>query len=171
MSQTIEITKTNIEIENKTAKINLSLIDTPGFGDSIDNEVDIEPIFKYIELQLNRYYNDEFGLNRLSSNDNRIHCCVYFIEPSHNGYINIIISLKSIDIKLMKSIHEMVNLFPILAKSDAYTKDELKIMKTKVLKDLSENQINIYRFTECDSEDEQDFVIINETFKVLIKIN
>lgn len=35
--QTIEITKHTLSIEEKGVKLRLTIVDTPGFGDAVDN--------------------------------------------------------------------------------------------------------------------------------------
>lgn len=37
ISQTVEITKHTVAIEEKGIKLNLTIVDTPGFGDAVDN--------------------------------------------------------------------------------------------------------------------------------------
>lgn len=37
ITQTVEITKHTVDIEEKGVKLKLTIVDTPGFGDAIDN--------------------------------------------------------------------------------------------------------------------------------------
>ncbi|KII61679.1 Septin-1 [Thelohanellus kitauei] len=83
------------------------------------------------------------------------------ITPDHRG-------LKQLDIALMKAVHNMVNIFPILAKADTYTNQELAEMKRRVINDLNANEIKIYEFPECDSDDNPEFVKLNEEMKKLV---
>ena len=61
------------------------VVDTPGFGDAIDNTDSFQQINRYIDDQFERYLNDESGLNRKNIVDNRVHCCFYFISPHGHG--------------------------------------------------------------------------------------
>lgn len=40
----------------------------------------------YIDQQFEQYFRDESGLNRKNIQDNRVHCCLYFISPFGHGY-------------------------------------------------------------------------------------
>lgn len=57
--------------------------------------------------------------------DTRIHCCLYFIAPSGH-------SLKAIDIVVMKKLSEVVNVVPVIAKSDSLTLEEREVFKQRV---------------------------------------
>ena len=46
--------------------------------------------------------------------DTRIHCCLFFIDPTGH-------SLRAIDIIVMKKLSEVVNVVPVIAKSDSLT--------------------------------------------------
>lgn len=39
----------------------------------------------YIDQQFEQYFRDESGLNRRNIQDNRVHCCLYFISPFSHG--------------------------------------------------------------------------------------
>ena len=59
-------------------------MDTPGFGESIDNTNCWQPIIDYIDNKYEDYLNAESKVNRkLPINDQRIHCCLHFIAPGH----------------------------------------------------------------------------------------
>lgn len=47
-----------------------------------------KPIEDYIDQQFEQYFRDESGLNRRNMQDNRVHCCLYFISPFGHGYID-----------------------------------------------------------------------------------
>jgi septin family protein len=57
--------------------------------------------------------------------DTRIHCALYFIAPSGQ-------SLKPIDIIVMKKLSEVVNVVPVIAKSDSLTLEERELFKQRV---------------------------------------
>ena len=79
--------------------VSFSVVDTPGFGDAIDNTDSFQQINRYIDDQFERYLNDESGLNRKNIVDNRVHCCFYFISPHGHG-------LKPFDIEVKFSFSE-----------------------------------------------------------------
>lgn len=43
----------------------------------------------YIDQQFEQYFRDESGLNRRNIQDNRVHCCLYFISPYGHGYADV----------------------------------------------------------------------------------
>lgn len=57
--------------------------------------------------------------------DTRIHCCLYFISPTGH-------SLRAIDVIVMKKLSEVVNVVPVIAKSDSLTLEERMAFKEKV---------------------------------------
>ncbi|KAH7045387.1 hypothetical protein BKA57DRAFT_506710 [Linnemannia elongata] len=63
-------------------------------------------------------------------------CAFYFV----------LFELKPIDIIYMKMIHERVNLIPIIAKADTLSKNELWVLKKRMLRQLKLNQIKIHTF-------------------------
>ena len=71
-----------------------------------------------------------YTVNRMNIVDNRIHACVFFIQPTGH-------SLKPLDIEVMKRLHTKVNLIPVIAKSDTLTDEEITAFKARVsLQDL-----------------------------------
>lgn len=68
-------------------KLRLTVVDTPGYGDAIDNTDSFRAIIQYIDDQFERFLRDESGLNRRNIVDNRIHCCFYFISPFGHGFV------------------------------------------------------------------------------------
>uniref|UniRef100_A0A9L0JD11 Septin 4 n=1 Tax=Equus asinus TaxID=9793 RepID=A0A9L0JD11_EQUAS len=84
--QTVEITKHAVDIEEKGVRLRLTIVDTPGFGDAVNNTECWKPVAEYIDQQFEQYFRDESGLNRKNIQDNRVHCCLYFISPFGHGY-------------------------------------------------------------------------------------
>lgn len=58
-----------------------------GFGDAVNCEDTWKACSAYIDEQFRQYFTDESGLNRKNIQDNRVHCCLYFIPPYGHGYI------------------------------------------------------------------------------------
>lgn len=126
ITQTVEITKHTVDIEEKGVKLKLTIVDTPGFGDAVNNTewymlnqrnalenseknpslacaacsctplpqrlnvlacfcFSWKSVADYIDQQFEQYFRDESGLNRKNIQDNRVHCCLYFISPFGHG--------------------------------------------------------------------------------------
>ena len=68
--------------------------------------------------------------------DTRIHCCLFFINPTGH-------SLRPIDIIVMKKLSEVVNVVPVIAKSDSITLEEREVFKQKVTPFPFSNQIRL----------------------------
>lgn len=50
MHQTVSIETNTVEIEEKGIKLKLTVVDTPGFGDAIDNSVWFVYVFLYLYI-------------------------------------------------------------------------------------------------------------------------
>ncbi|XP_030638937.1 septin-5-like [Chanos chanos] len=150
IAQTVHITKHTVSIEEKGIKLRLTIVDTPGFGDAVNNTESWKPIEDYIDQQFEQYFRDESGLNRKNIQDNRVHCCLYFISPYGHG-------LRPMDVEFMKALHEKVNIVPVLAKADSLTPAEVRRKKLKIREEIEKFGINIYQFPECDSDEDEEF--------------
>ncbi|KAK1151929.1 septin-1-like [Acipenser oxyrinchus oxyrinchus] len=150
ISQTLEITRNAVEIEERGVKVKLTIVDTPGFGDAVDNADCWTPIARYINEQFEQYFRDESGLNRKNIQDNRVHCLLYFISPCGHG-------LRPIDVEFLKAVHDKVNIVPVIAKSDTLTPKEVKNLKQRVRDEIEEFGITIYQFPDCDSDEDEEF--------------
>ena len=58
--------------------------------------------------------------------DTRVHACLYFIAPTGHG-------LKPLDVEFMRRIHKLVNIIPVIGKSDCCTRKEVAQFKAKVI--------------------------------------
>ncbi|KAM9846423.1 LOW QUALITY PROTEIN: septin-5-like [Aulostomus maculatus] len=150
INQTVDIVKHTVSIEEKGIKVRLSIIDTPGFGDAVNNTESWKKIEDYIDQQFEQYFRDESGLNRRNIQDNRVHCCLFFISPFGHG-------LRPLDVECMRALHEKVNIVPVLAKADSLTQLEVYTKKMKIREEIKRFGINIYPFPENDSDEDEDF--------------
>ena len=50
----MELDANTVEIEERGVKLRLTVVDTPGFGDAIDNTDSFTQIIKYIDQQFDR---------------------------------------------------------------------------------------------------------------------
>ncbi|XP_047389915.1 septin-1 isoform X2 [Sciurus carolinensis] len=150
LTQTLTIERRGVEIEEGGIKVKLTLVDTPGFGDSVDCSDCWLPVVRFIEEQFEQYLRDESGLNRKNIQDSRVHCCLYFISPFGRG-------LRPLDVAFLRAVHEKVNIIPVIGKADALMPMETQALKQKIRDQLKEEEINIYQFPECDSDEDEDF--------------
>ncbi|XP_046864598.1 LOW QUALITY PROTEIN: septin-7-like [Xenia sp. Carnegie-2017] len=147
LAQTLEVQASTVILKEGGVNLRLTCIDTPGFGDAIDNTDCWKPIISFIESKFEEYLNEESRVNRTALVDSRVHCCLYFIAP--NGH-----SLKPLDIEFMKRLHDKVNIVPIIAKADSLTAEECQNFKKKILNEIGSNKIGIYQFPELGVDDE-----------------
>ncbi|NXO77367.1 SEPT9 protein, partial [Sitta europaea] len=158
--KTIEIKSITHEIEEKGVRMKLTVIDTPGFGDHINNENCWQPIMKFINDQYEKYLQEEININRKKQiPDTRVHCCIYFIPATGH-------SLRPLDIEFMKRLSKVVNIVPVIAKADTLTLEERDHFKQRIMADLLANGIDVYPQKEFD-EDSEDR-LVNDKFREMI---
>lgn len=63
---------------------------------------------------------------------------VYFIDPS---------GLCSLDMAILRNLHDKVNILPVIAKSDTLTILEARHLQSVIVQKLTHAKINIYNFT------------------------
>jgi len=85
----VEIIKA--ELEERQFKVKLTVIDTPGFGDYVNNRDSWLPIVEFIDDQHEAYMRQEQQPQRHEKIDLRVHACLYFIRPT--GHTSVLISL------------------------------------------------------------------------------
>jgi len=158
--QTTEIQVVSNDIEENGVRLRLNIVDTPGYGDQVNNENCWEPIIKYIKDQHSAYLRKELTAMRdRYIQDTRIHCCLFFITPTGH-------SLKPIDLSVLKRLSEVVNVVPVIAKSDSLTMDERITFKQRIKNELGFHNIRLYPF---QSEEYDNFEhMLNEDIRQLI---
>jgi len=161
IEQTVKLEESSVEIEERGVRLRLTVVDTPGYGDAIDNDGCFKAIIAYIDDQFEKYLKDESGLNRRNIRDNRVHCCFYFISPTGHG-------LKPLDVEFMKALHNKVNIVPVIAKSDTLTKKELLRLKQRVMDEINGHGIQTYDIPECESDEDEDFKLQNQQLREAI---
>jgi len=140
-----------------------------GFGDAVNCEDTWKACSAYIDEQFRQYFTDESGLNRKNIQDNRVHCCLYFIPPYGHGYVHAQFcsrsvrsyrtipssiltpiltarsprSLRQIDLEVLRRLHRKVNVVPVIAKADTLTTHEVKKLKERILADIEEHEIQV----------------------------
>lgn len=158
--KTIEIKSISHDIEEKKVRMKLTVIDTPGFGDQINNENCWRPIMKFINDQYEQYLQEEINIDRKKRiPDSRVHCCIYFIPPTGH-------CLRPLDVEFMRRLSKVVNIVPVIAKADTLTLEERDFFKKKIREELRANGIDVYPQKEFD-EDAEDRTI-NEKIREMI---
>ncbi|XP_070710928.1 septin 9b isoform X1 [Pempheris klunzingeri] len=158
--KTIEIKSISHDIEEKGVRMKLTVIDTPGFGDQINNENCWQPIMKFINDQYEAYLQEEININRKKRiPDSRVHCCIYFIPPTGH-------CLRPLDVEFMRRLSKVVNIVPVIAKADTLTLEERDDFKQMIREELRANGIDVYPQKEFD-EDAEDR-IINDKIREMI---
>ncbi|KAF8306359.1 septin AspB [Clavulina sp. PMI_390] len=145
---TVAIESISADIDENGVRLRLTVVDTPGFGDFVNNDNSWKPILENIEARFDAYLEQENRVNRQKLVDNRVHACLYFIQPTGHA-------LKQIDIEFMRRLHTKVNLIPVIAKADTLTDDEIVAFKQRVLKDIDHHNIQIFQAPIYDNEDEE----------------
>ncbi|KAL7005391.1 cell division control protein [Cystobasidiomycetes sp. EMM_F5] len=149
-------------IQENNVKLNLRIVDTPGYGDQIDNEGKWDPIVKYIKDQHSQYLRKELTAMRdRHIEDTRIHCCLYFIRPSGH-------SLKPIDVIVMKKLADVVNVVPVIAKADSLTLEERHRFKETIRAEMAYHGIRAYPPTAQEYDYDANEAELNETIRSMI---
>lgn len=143
VDKTVEIEITKAELEEKffkgmcqkyrnvlnwrslTTIVRLTVIDTPGFGDYVNNRDSWMPIIEFLDDQHESYMLQEQQPRRADKIDLRVHACLYFIRPTGH-------TLKPLDIEVMKRLSSRVNLIPVVAKADTLSPADLARYKQRV---------------------------------------
>ncbi|XP_029590975.1 septin-7-like isoform X1 [Salmo trutta] len=151
IKKTVQVEQSKVLVKEGGVQLLLTIVDTPGFGDAVDNSNCWQPVIDHIDSKFEDYLNSESRVNRRQMPDNRVHCCLYFITPSGHG-------LKPLDIEFMKRLHEKVNIIPLIAKADTMTPEECQQFKKQIMREITEHKIKIYEFPETDDEEENKIV-------------
>jgi cell division control protein 12 len=83
-SKQVDIIKA--ELEEKSFKVKLTVIDTPGFGDYVNNRDSWAPIVDFVDDQHEIYMRQEQQPERTEKSDLRVHACLFFIRPTGHTY-------------------------------------------------------------------------------------
>jgi len=145
--KTTTIQASTVILEENKVKMALTLVDTPGFHDAVDNSQALGPILGYIEEQNRQYLTNEFvslqsrAADGSQGYDTRIHLVLYFIAPEcvKRG-------LSDMDKMSMKALGQMACLLPLIAKSDTLTVDERLQAKRNVKADMDTEHIRFFPY-------------------------
>ncbi|KAJ3333584.1 hypothetical protein HDU76_006325 [Blyttiomyces sp. JEL0837] len=160
--KTVAITPTTVEMEEDGLKLSLTIVDTPGFGDNINNEGSFHDILAYIEKQYDDILAEESRIKRNPKfQDNRVHSLLYFIQPTGH-------SLREIDIEFMRRLGPRVNVVPVIAKADSMIPTELAAFKKRIMEDIAYYKIPIYNFPYDEEEDDEETIEENNELRSLL---
>jgi len=141
LKKTIDIDTHKVLLKESGVNLTLTIVDTPGFGDAVDNSNCWDPVISYVESQYESFLDAETRVHRVQLPDTRVHVCLYFIAPSGHG-------LKPLDVEFMKRLHDKVNVVPVIGKSDTMTPEEIGHFKRQIMNQIVQAKIRIYEFPE-----------------------
>ncbi|SCU99958.1 LANO_0F04522g1_1 [Lachancea nothofagi CBS 11611] len=144
----VKINTLSTKIEENGVSLTLNVIDAPGFGDAIDNTDAWKPIVREIDSRFDQYLDAENRLERSAIQDNRVHACLYFIEPTGH-------SLSALDLEFCKAVHHKCNLIPVIAKSDILTDEEIEIFKLTITSQLEKEGIELFEPPQYALDDKE----------------
>lgn len=151
----VKIETISTQIEENGVKLALTVVDAPGFGDAIDNTDAWVPIVREIDSRFDQYLDAENRVDRNIIQDNRIHACLYFIEPTGH-------CLSPLDIEFCKAVHLKCNLIPVIAKSDILTDEEIEEFKHTIRTQLSNEGVELFEPPQY-SQDDKDTIARSTT--------
>lgn len=155
----IALTETKVEmVDDDNMKLYLNIIDTPGFGENLNNEICFVEIENYLKQQFDLVLAEETRIRRNPRFvDTRVHVMLYFITATGHG-------LREIDINCMKRLSKYVNILPVISKADTFTETELRHFKQQVKIDIEKFNVPIFQFDNSLSEydEEDDYELIQE---------
>ncbi|RJE25631.1 AIG1 family [Aspergillus sclerotialis] len=157
---TTEIQTVSHIIEENGVRLRLNIVDTPGYGDQVNNDRCWDPIVKYIKDQHSAYLRKELTAQRdRYIQDTRIHCCLFFIQPSGHA-------LKPIDIVVLKKLSDVVNVVPVIAKADSLTLEERMAFKERIKEEFAFHNLKMYPYDNDELDDEER--AMNAQIKVIL---
>jgi cell division control protein 11 len=162
LENAIRIKPANVELEEDGIRIALTVVDTPGFGDNIDNEAGFQEIMTYLERQYDDILAEQSRIKRNPRfRDSRVHALLYFIPPTGHA-------LREMDIELMRRLSPRVNVIPVIGKADTLTPKELKTFKKRIMEDIEHYDIPIYNFPYDVEEDDEETIQDNMELRAML---
>uniref|UniRef100_A0A060SVY4 Cell division control protein 10 n=1 Tax=Blastobotrys adeninivorans TaxID=409370 RepID=A0A060SVY4_BLAAD len=149
VGRTPEVRTVSHEIVENGVRLRLNIIDTPGYGDQVNNEKCWDPIVKYIKDQHSQYLRRELTAQREKYlPDTRVHCVLFFIQPTGHG-------LKPIDIVVLKKLTDICNVVPVIGKADSLTLEERERFKETIQAEFKYHQLRLYPFDQDEYDEEE----------------
>ncbi|AMD21912.1 HFR057Cp [Eremothecium sinecaudum] len=160
ITKTTEIKVSYHSLVEDKVRLNVNCIDTPGFGDQINNDKVWEPIVKYIKEQHSQYLRKELTAQREKHIvDTRVHAVLYFIQPNGKG-------LTQLDIAALKRLTDITNVIPVIAKADTLTMDERSRFRDIIQQEFKKHNFRIYPYDSDDLTTEE--LELNDSIRSII---
>jgi len=70
----------------------------------------------------------------------------------------------------MKSLHNRVNIVPVISKADTLTKAEISRLKKRILDEIAKHNIKIYQLPDVEEDEEEDYKEQTRVLKVCFSI-
>ncbi|TPX69873.1 hypothetical protein CcCBS67573_g06729 [Chytriomyces confervae] len=154
--QTTEIQSISHIIEENGVRLKLTITDTPGYGDQVNNDNCWEPVVKYIKDQYSSYLRKELTPTRdRRITDSRVHAVLFFIAPTGHA-------LTPLDIAVMRRISEVANVIPVIAKSDSLTLEERASFKKRIKDEIEFHGIRTFPYADVFVDTEDDGQPLND---------
>lgn len=138
VKKTVDINITRAELEEKGFKLRVNAVDTPGFGDNVDNNKAWQPIVDFLDDQHESYMQQEQQPERKKRYDLRVHALLYFIRPTGH-------SIKPLDIEAIRALSTRANVIPVIAKADTLDSEEMALFKDRTREILEAQGIHVYQ--------------------------
>ncbi|CAD8092735.1 unnamed protein product [Paramecium sonneborni] len=147
---TLQIQEIQGQIHVNDFTLNIKFIDTPGFRHQYSLRSWLKLLCGYIRTQFNSYqqrqnlqYESKEKFQQLSQQDldERVHVCFYFFSGPR---------IQTEDLQALKKISGLVNVIPILAKGDSYTKNEIIQLKKQFNDLVNEYHIDLFK-CQCNN--------------------
>lgn len=145
----ITVVPKTFEIEEKRVRLRLTIAESKCYGDALCLKGTHTPLVEYIDRQFADYHKRESSFDRRNIKDKMVHCLFFFISPYGHG-------LSSLDLDFLASVHDRVNIVPIIARAETLTIPERNSFKRRVTEDLKRHNINIYKMSSPDLDDPDD---------------
>jgi cell division control protein 11 len=158
----LKLTPRMVELEEDGVRISLTIVETPGFANDLNNEYAFQEIVGYLERQYDDILAEESRIKRNPRfRDNRVHALLYFITPTGH-------SLREMDIELMRRLSPRVNVIPVIGKADSLTPSELQAFKRRIMQDIEHYAIPVYNFPYDVEEDDDETIQDNSELRAMM---
>lgn len=133
------------EIEEAGSRALLTVIDMPKFGSQHGKKEAGKAALSYIEDQFELSLRDESQLRRQQKDfrDSRVHCVLYFHNPTSH-------KLSNLDIELIGKMSKMANVMVTVAKGDTLLRHEYLRIKNNMREQLYNAGIQTFQETKTD---------------------
>mmetsp|Transcript_6663 Transcript_6663/g.16127 ORF Transcript_6663/g.16127 Transcript_6663/m.16127 type:complete len:409 (-) Transcript_6663:122-1348(-) len=136
--RTVGIVEHKLTLDSDGLAVDFTLIDCPGYGDSLDARESIQPILDFVEAKFARHFDAHVRGEVDHGHDNRVHCCLYFIGAHR---------LKGIDVQFMKELQKHVPIIPVIAKADTMTIAERDAFRRHIVSELEAAKVDCLQFS------------------------